>query len=198
MSGFLLAFIVVLHTLRSPATAQALQKSDVTLGVGTTLGFRSHALSRGNAVTGETTYSLSDRFYLHGSGSRFSGSRGDSRTQAANVHHLVEAALGVQFRLQQSVSPFVDAGLSGLWGAGKETYQTAGGLRSNELEFWQVSARFGGGLRFVMKPATPWGFSVYYRLLVPLHSFESSAFPLVYLRTNGVHDRVGATFFLRF
>lgn len=198
MRRFLLLSLVLLHALQPTATPQALQKGDVTLGAGANRGYRSHALSRGNAVTGEATYSLSDQFYLHGSGSRFSGSLGDSRTRASNVHHLVEMALGIQFRLQQSMSPFLDAGLSGLWGDGTEKYETAGGPRSNQLEFWQVSARFGGGLRFVRKPATPWGFSVYYRLLVPVHNFESSAFPLVHLRTRGVHDRAGATFFLRF
>ncbi len=185
---------------RSVVHAQALQRGDVTIGGSASVGFLANSLSRGSALGADLSFSLTDRFYLDGSGGRFSGSREVSSlsTRASNVHQFIETGLGVQFRLQQSTSPFVDGGLAGLWGAGTETYSTSGGNVTNALEFRQVALRLGGGFRYVRTPASRWGFALFYRLYIPFYRQMSPPEPLVVLRSDSVRDRIGITVFVRF
>ena len=180
--------------------AQALQRNDVTLGVGVASGIQSNALSQTRGVIGEITFSVTDRLYVQGAGGRFAGSFDDEAEsiETTHEHFLTEAGVGVQFRLQRSISPFLDGGLAGIWGSGTEVDTLFLGDNDTELEFWRIAVRLGGGVRYVRKPSSRWGVSAYYRLYLPVHGYESQAEPLFALRSDQAFERIGATLFVRF
>lgn len=176
---------------------QALQRGDVTLGITAGSGLRSAVLSRGWMIGGEATVSLSDRHYIRGSGGRMSSTLERPPFVASQTNQFAGAAFGTQFRLQQSLSPFLDCGLVGLWGTG--TQKASSVETTNGLEFWQIGIETAGGIRYVRTPTTKWGIILFYRLSIPIRRQETpSDFKLSVLKTAGPHDRAGISFFVRF
>lgn len=179
---------------------QALQRKDFTIGGVVSTGFRDTLFSRGIIPAAEVTYSFSDRFYIRGTGGRMQRTVRPEGFEATQTHQFVGASFGVQFRLQQSLSPFAEGGLVGSWGSGIESLLGSDGkpLVQNPADFHLLSLDCAGGIRYVRTPSSRWGVSSFYRILVPLYRSESIPLPLSILNTSGIQDRAGVSFFLRF